>query len=431
MKPNNKSALPVMISLALCSGYVHASDSFQQGDLALAFYQIVNNVVQNNTYVVNLGQASLYRENTQNNVPISTVNPGIASSNIKADLDATFGTNWPNDGTVIWLLVGGVASTVDRDPISLPVPAPGTHPINGDPARTGYISRPRASLNSNSTAAGTSITSLSASNRALFSNNVMPFLVGGSEAINGLNGNTSTSGLNLAGAIIPIASRDAVDSYVPPATTTVFGLGNSNYNMRQTLNAGPIGGTAEVEGALDIYRIIDTIVDADLTAGASSGNAVVGAGQFIGTLTLGADGELKITSVAAASASGFASWGTTNGATGQAASLDHDNDNVPNGVEYFIGGPTGNTTGFTPLPGVVTAGTSQSVTWTKAASYTGVYGTDFVVETSTTLDANSWSTEILSPNPGSTVVISGNNVTFTFPAGPVKKFARLRVIATP
>ena len=63
---------------------------------------------------------------------------------------------------------------------------------------------------------------------------------------------------------------------------------------------------------------------------------------------------------------------------------DHDNDGVPNGIEYFLGGNT-NTTGFTALPGVSNTGGTLSVTWTKDAGYTGTYGTDFVVETSETL----------------------------------------------
>ena len=60
-------------------------------------------------------------------------------------------------------------------------------------------------------------------------------------------------------------------------------------------------------------------------------------------------------------------------------------------MEYFLGGNT-NTTGFTALPGVTNTAATLSVTWTKAASYTGTYGTDFVVETSATLK-NDWVTE--------------------------------------
>jgi fibronectin-binding autotransporter adhesin len=123
------------------------------------------------------------------------------------------------------------------------------------------------------------------------------------------------------------------------------------------------------------------------------------------------------------SSDNYETWATTNGVTGQASNLDHDNDGVSNGVEYFIGGPNGNTTGFTALPSVTTVGGVRSITWTKAATYTGVYNTDFVVETSDTLGAGSWTTE---PSPG-TVTVSGNNVTYTFPAGPAIKFARLKV----
>jgi autotransporter-associated beta strand protein len=119
---------------------------------------------------------------------------------------------------------------------------------------------------------------------------------------------------------------------------------------------------------------------------------------------------------------GYAAWATLNGA-GPNLNDDHDNDGVPNGVEYFLGGPSGTTTGFTALPGVTNAAGTLSVTWTKSADYTGVYGTDFTVETSDTL-TGTWTTESIS----GTVTISGNNVTYTFPTPlGTKKFARLKV----
>lgn len=121
----------------------------------------------------------------------------------------------------------------------------------------------------------------------------------------------------------------------------------------------------------------------------------------------------------------YSSWATTNGVPGQAANLDHDHDGVSNGVEYFLGGPTGNTTGFTALPGVINTGGILSVTWSKAASYTGSYGSDFVVETSDAL-TGTWLTESVSPAAGATVTITGNDVKYTFPTGS-RKFARLKV----
>ncbi len=106
--------------------------------------------------------------------------------------------------------------------------------------------------------------------------------------------------------------------------------------------------------------------------------------------------------------------------------LDHDNDGVANGIEHFLGGNT-NTTRFTPLPSVVDNLGTLTVTWTKAASYTGVYATDFVVETSATL-TGVWGTAGLGAGPDK-VVESGNNIIYTFPTTGAVNFARLKVTA--
>jgi hypothetical protein len=122
---------------------------------------------------------------------------------------------------------------------------------------------------------------------------------------------------------------------------------------------------------------------------------------------------------------GYSSWANTNSA-GLNLDDDHDNDGVSNGTEYFIGGPNGNTTGFTALPGVTDTGGTLSVTYTHAADYTGIYGTDYVVETSATL-APPWAPEVADPDPGFTVTFpSATEVKYTFPAG-TKNFARLKV----
>ena len=122
---------------------------------------------------------------------------------------------------------------------------------------------------------------------------------------------------------------------------------------------------------------------------------------------------------------GYSSWAAINGA-GPNLNDDHDHDGVPNGIEYFIGGPTGNTTGFTPLPGVTNNSGTLSITWTKGAGYAGAYGTDFLVETSATL-AGAWVPQTATPTPGFTVTFpSAAEVKFTFPAGTTN-FARLKV----
>jgi hypothetical protein len=126
----------------------------------------------------------------------------------------------------------------------------------------------------------------------------------------------------------------------------------------------------------------------------------------------------------AGEAVGYFLWAATNGA-GVNLDADHDNDGVNNGIEYFLGGPTGNTTGFTPLPGVVDTLGTLSITWPKGAGYLGVYGTDYVVETSATL-TGVWTTETLLG--GNVDDSSGTEVKYTFP-GPLSgsNFARLKV----
>ena len=127
----------------------------------------------------------------------------------------------------------------------------------------------------------------------------------------------------------------------------------------------------------------------------------------------------------ATTAATYANWQTANGTAGS-FSEDHDNDGVPNGIEYFLGGNT-NTTGFTALPGVTDNAGTLSVTWTKHASYIGTYGTGFVVETSSTL-SGTWTTAPAAPTPGFTVTFpTATTVKYTFPAG-TKNFVRLKVV---
>jgi hypothetical protein len=140
-------------------------------------------------------------------------------------------------------------------------------------------------------------------------------------------------------------------------------------------------------------------------------------------------GRAMVELEAGATPTGFASWQSANAATGQTLDDDHDNDGVPNGIEWFLKG-SNISTGFTALPGVADTGGPLSITWTKDATFTGAYPADFVVETSDTL-TGTWTPETLAP--GGNVAITGNEVTYTFPS-PLgsRKFVRLKVVgATP
>lgn len=119
---------------------------------------------------------------------------------------------------------------------------------------------------------------------------------------------------------------------------------------------------------------------------------------------------------------GFSTWQTANNTAG-ALDADHDSDGVLNGVEYFLGGDS-DTTGFTPLPGVVNTAGVLSVTWNKGSGYSGAYDADYWIETSSTLTGE-WTKEILS---GGNVIDDSNAVKYTFPASLTgKRFVRLKV----
>ncbi len=262
MKSIVKSALLPLLGTAMLAAPALGVTT-TNGDLLLAFYQVDSSgVVQPNTYVFNLGQGSVWRENTQVGVSVSTVNGNIASSNINADLVAAFGSNWASSGTVRWGLVGGL----DQTTAGL---------VGGERQQTSYISQ----------AAGSAQPAVNGADRNTLRNQIEFFR-------NGSNG-TGTNVGNANGAMILGASSLATveDFFSPSAAdpSSTFGIPLSMFQA--------IGG----EGALDIWRLVGGSSTADLnasgtdlTAGLSDGNAVLGRGQYIGTIVIDQNGNLSV-----------------------------------------------------------------------------------------------------------------------------------------
>jgi hypothetical protein len=191
------------------------------------------------------------------------------------------------------------------------------------------------------------------------------------------------------------------------ATTGTFTFGTGTLGMDDFAFTALSGLTAGTYKLITSGGISGTLDSAKLTGTL---------GGFNATLSLnGNDIELTLTAT-------FATWQSLNGTSGSIIA-DHDNDGVPDGIEYFLGG-TSNTTGQTVLPGITNTSGTLSITWTKAATYLGVHGTDFVIETSTTL-TGSWTIETVGVN----LTITGNNVTYTFPASGDRRFVRLKVMS--
>ncbi len=220
-------------------------------------------------------------------------------------------------------------------------------------------------------------------------------------------GATFSSGSTLAVEIN--SSTDTADKLTASGAVNITGANVSFTEIGS--------GTIPTGTKLTILDYTGTTLTGTFTGYSEGATVTVGANSF--TLSYADSNKVTLTTLPGA---GYSSWAAANGAGAQTMDQDHDNDGVSNGIEYFLGG-SGNTTGFTAMPAVVNTAGTLSVTWTKSGDYAGVYGTDFVVQTSTSLANGSWTNE-LTPSP---VTISGNNVTYTFPAGPVRKFVRLKV----
>ena len=233
-----------------------------------------------------------------------------------------------------------------------------------------------------------------------------------------------------ASNVLPDASPVSIGSGTLDAATSTDTAGTLAATGAATINLGAgaklafadssainwTGGTLHLTGTLVFGGPNGSLRFGTTSSGLTAAQLLQITATGYGPFGLDADGYLI--------QAGYATWQSANGTT-QTMDLDHDSDGVPNGIEYFLKG-SANSTGFTALPGVTDTAGTLSVTWTKAASYLGTYGTDFVVETSSTLTGN-WATEIADPNPGFTVTFpSATEVKYTFPAG-TRNFVRLKV----
>jgi hypothetical protein len=115
----------------------------------------------------------------------------------------------------------------------------------------------------------------------------------------------------------------------------------------------------------------------------------------------------------------YTSWATDN-AGGQAANLDHDNDGVSNGVEFFMNAPAG----FTANPGLV----GNTVTWANGGNIPSTgYGTQFVVQTSNDL-VNWYDVTEGDVDQNGTNTASSLSYTLDPANNPAKQFVRLKVM---
>jgi autotransporter-associated beta strand protein len=121
-------------------------------------------------------------------------------------------------------------------------------------------------------------------------------------------------------------------------------------------------------------------------------------------------GTLHVTS---GPSGGYSAWQSAN-APGQTVAQDHDNDGVQNGIEYFMGVSGNGLTANSAING------AHSITWPMGATYSGTYGTDYLIQTSS--DLATWTPVSV----GDVAITPGTSLSYTL-TGTGKRFVRLLV----
>ena len=197
MKRLIKSAMLAFAGLALGAGSASAQApvSYAEGDLLLG----VRGTSATEEYVVNLGQASTYT--------------GAASTftvsglgNIKADLDAIFGTGWTTDSTVFWSVSGTTGSF---------------NTVGSDPAKTTFATRVQAVVGT-ANAANTRWTRQGSTTQGTITTKMNG--LAGSYSTDPANGQPNTSTANSTKAVRRSTTvANSYSSYMPGGTITNSG----------------------------------------------------------------------------------------------------------------------------------------------------------------------------------------------------------------
>lgn len=289
------------LSISLSSVALAAPPAYSPGDLLMGF-RATGGTGASNSYVVNLGPASTYRDATS----VITVN----IADIKTDLDALYGS-WYARTDVNWGIACSPSNTVV---------------VNSDPVSTVYLSRVQNTagnpgnastypvIDSETTRAGCA-TRLSAFQGGFHDTNII--------------GVADRSTNSQYAAVQSNSFTYAWRSYMASGGTAAYTPGNTDFGTGFNIETTP-------NKSLSLFRL-------------SSNDA----GSYEGYFTLSSGGTLTFTP--AVSGVSYSSWAAANaGGSNAPANGDFDNDGVQNGVEWF--------TGLSTNPQVV----SGSITWARA-----------------------------------------------------------------
>ncbi|MCX6983081.1 MAG: PEP-CTERM sorting domain-containing protein [Verrucomicrobia bacterium] len=242
-----------LAGLALCAS---SAQAYTAGDLVL-FFQKSGAA---NTFQIDLGLATNYRQPTGNLINIANINAGLTAAFSNA--------NWYDDTGLVWGAVGVRSSSPNTTFVS-----------GGDPNQTVYVSATRSPIGTVGTASSAqwalNPSDLSGVSSAIITQNnvVTGTLTAASGATNTVNTNN------------PFLTANQLDN----AYGAIFAGG-----VGQFFTAGSYGtlGGLPVEGALDLSRILATTGTGGTTAYTGDG-ATVGNGAFEGTFVITQSGNVS------------------------------------------------------------------------------------------------------------------------------------------
>lgn len=232
----------------------------------------------------------------------------------------------------------------------------------------------------------------------------------GTQVLAGANDYTGATNVN-QGTLALVGGSHKSPITVASGASLGFTLGSPTTST-STVNL--TNGTVKITGSVDNtsdYKL--------MTASTISGTPTLNS-PITGYALQKQAGDTELWLVHSAGGS-YSTWATTNGITGQPFTGDFNSDGITNGVAYALGlSPTASS-----QPAGVFSG--NTITFTKGADAITNADVTWIIETSETLGAGSWTAEVTQAAGDATPTIS---YTFT-PGTPVKKFARLKAVQVP
>ena len=237
----NTSLMLIAASLGLSSNASAAT--YVAGDIFLGFR--IDGGTQD--YLINIGQASLYKSPSASTFTVPV-------GNIGADLSAVFGSNWNSNSAVHWAVMGTNTN------------AAGSGPTAGDPNRTLYASKAELTFGVQETPWNRG----SASTQATPAGKLM-----GMAGAAGYQGGTATAN-SPVGVIQNVSDSASYASYQPGGTA--LNSGGISFAYWNPTIEGDFGAGAGL-AALDLFRM-------------APGSSLL-LGDYLGTFTIANDGVLS------------------------------------------------------------------------------------------------------------------------------------------